>query len=118
MKPLNKFSSHRISLRSELKYKIYEYSQIVYAVSNRNYVNLHHVKGFDKVVSTLDSLESKIPSDNFLRIHRSYIINIEYLKEIYTNKEGKYIASLFYEDQEIRLPIGKNKIEKVKEFIL
>lgn len=115
--PSSNFSLHRISLRSELKYKIYEYSKIIYIVGDRNYLNLYHQKGFDKVVSTLDAIESKLPSDIFLRIHRSHIVNIAYLKEIYKNKEGKYVASLSYEDKEIILAIGKNKIDRVKNAI-
>ncbi len=50
--------------------------QILYVEAERNYCNIVTLEGRFLVVSTLKSIEKELPAASFLRIHRSFIVNI------------------------------------------
>ena len=54
-------------------------------------------------LQTMKSLEEKLPLTNFLRIHRSYIVNIEKINAIIGN-----MVEVMEKGQAKHLPIGKN----------
>lgn len=52
---------------------------ILYIEAERNYCNIVTVKAQYLVVCTLKSIEKELPESHFIRVHRSYIVNIEKL---------------------------------------
>ena len=48
---------------------------ILYIEAERNYCNIVTVNGRFLVVATLKSLEEELPGSEFLRVHRSYLVN-------------------------------------------
>jgi two-component system response regulator LytT len=62
-------------------------SDILYIESMKDYVKLF-LKGEDKpllTLSSLKSLEEKLPPEAFLRIHRSFIVGVEHIKSLTKN---------------------------------
>lgn len=59
-----------------------EPEQIRYAESMQNYVKLHFADEMVVIHQTMSSLEEMLPSHKFFRIHRSYLINIDYIDSI------------------------------------
>ncbi len=52
-------------------------SDIVYIEGKREYVSIHMINGKSHMpLISLKSLEEQLPTDKFMRIHRSYIINL------------------------------------------
>ena len=51
----------------------------------------------------MKSLESKLPSDIFMRVHRSYIVNINKIKAVVGNA-----IEITESGQAKHIPIGKN----------
>ncbi|MEL6926292.1 MAG: LytTR family DNA-binding domain-containing protein, partial [Bacteroidota bacterium] len=50
---------------------------IAYLASAGNYVRIHRTKGPDVLVSkNLKAIESILPPDMFVRIHKQYVVNI------------------------------------------
>ena len=43
---------------------------------------------------TMNNMEEKLNKDKFARIHRSYIVNIEQIKEMQSWSHGDYIVIL------------------------
>jgi two-component system, LytTR family, response regulator len=64
--------------------------------------------------TTLTHLEQRLPSNRFLRIHRSLLINIERIREIQPWFQGDWIVVLA---DGTRLQTGKSYRSKVREFI-
>ncbi len=57
---------------------------ILYIEAERNYCRIFSSDKEYLLVTTLKELDEKLPSQHFLRIHRSFIINIAHIKEIAT----------------------------------
>ena len=55
-----------------------------------NYVQVHAGRGSHLLHATMNSLESRLDPDQFLRIHRSAIVNIERIKELHPMFHGEY----------------------------
>ena len=86
------------------------YDEIVYMESVGEYVRLHLTNGTNiTTLFRLKNMESVLPDDKFMRIHRSYIINLEYISS-YTR--GKVFLS-----SEVDLPVGANYRDIFKEYV-
>lgn len=61
------------------------YSDLIYAEAMLNYVMLYTNSKKMIVYMTIKSLEEQLPSDVFIKVHKSYIVNIEKVKSIEGN---------------------------------
>ncbi|MEE9376985.1 MAG: LytTR family DNA-binding domain-containing protein [Candidatus Lokiarchaeia archaeon] len=75
------------------------YSEIILDDGKKKLHNL----SLDKII--------KILPNNFERIHRSYIVNLNFLKNINSYQGSKYEIEL---DQQIKLPMGRSFAKKIK----
>jgi DNA-binding LytR/AlgR family response regulator len=57
-------------------------SDIVYIESLDDYVKVHEVSKFTITRENISALETKLPSPDFVRIHRSFIVNTAWVKTI------------------------------------
>ena len=75
-----------IFVKSDRKLQQVEFSSIEYIESDRDYVVIHTVGG-GKVTSqmTLKSIEELLPASTFVRVHRSFIVNIDKVRLIEQN---------------------------------
>lgn len=55
---------------------------ILYIEAERNYCRIYSIEKEYLVVITLKDIEDKLPSNYFLRVHRSFIVNISHIDEI------------------------------------
>ncbi|MBU2494703.1 MAG: LytTR family DNA-binding domain-containing protein [Bacteroidetes bacterium] len=60
-------------------------SYINYIEANGDYVNISTTEKNITVYSTMKALEDKIKNNNFVRVHRSYIVNIKNITDIEDN---------------------------------
>ena len=92
-----------IFVKADKKLVKINYSDVLYIEGLKDYVI---IKLNDKRVITLQtmkSLEAKLPSNIFLRIHRSYIVNLSKIDAIMGN-----MVELKERGQVKHLPVGKN----------
>ncbi len=86
-----------------------ELQGVYYLESYGNYVKVWLADQFHLTPSTLSSFEVQLPKSTFLRIHKSYLINIFQIDYIEGNmvflKNGK------------ELPVGKNYRKKLKDIL-
>ena len=103
-------SSNFISLKdNKVIYRI-SYDDIHYIQSWGNYLKFFLLDQNIKIVrKTIKMVESELPTNQFLRIHKSYIVNIRYIKAI----EGNQIKL-----DDMKLPIGKSYQVNVKKTII
>jgi two-component system LytT family response regulator len=59
-----------------------------------NYVSLHVGNDSHLLRETMSSLEKRLPPDQFLRISRSTIVNVERIKELQPMFHGEYVVIL------------------------
>lgn len=76
-----------IIIKSEYKLIQIKIADIIYIEGLKDYVKIY-VEGTDKSIMSLLSmrtLEQKLPSSQFMRIHRSYIVNLSKIRTIERN---------------------------------
>jgi DNA-binding LytR/AlgR family response regulator len=74
-----------IFIRSSDKMIKVAIKEILYIEAERNYCKIHCKEKEILIVSTLKELDEKLPDHFFLRIHRSFIVNISHIDEIATS---------------------------------
>ena len=86
------FLNNKILLPTLGGYNIIEVSDITYCKSESNYTRFHFADGKNLVVSkTLKEFESILLENNFFRIHRSYIINLNCIAKYNKGKGGEVV---------------------------
>lgn len=65
-------------------YKI-NYSDLLYIEGQREYVTFHTAKQRITALFSLKDLDEKLPSNQFIRIHKSYIVSIKHIESIERN---------------------------------
>jgi DNA-binding LytR/AlgR family response regulator len=88
---------------------------IQYVQSEVNYCNVFRENQPPMLISkTLKEIEKLLPAQ-FVRIHKSYLINSKYLKMVNTTKK---IIRINISDDVLELPIGETYLEVVKNTLL
>jgi len=86
------FLNNKILLPAMGGYHITDVADIAYCKSESNYTNFHFLNGKNILVSkTLKEFESILLENNFFRIHRSYIINLDYIAKYNKGKGGEVV---------------------------
>lgn len=98
-----------ISVKADYKTQLVRVADIVYLESAGEYVQLH-IEGNSTITTLfrLKNMESALPQDSFLRVHRSYIVN---LKRISSYTKGR----IFLDNGEY-IPLGENYKERFFEY--
>jgi DNA-binding LytR/AlgR family response regulator len=89
-----------------------KYDDIIYIEGLKDYVILRNEKGRVITLQTMKSLEEKLPSNQFKRVHRSYIININKINSIMGN-----MIEVYEKGKDKLIPIGKNYKEELMKTI-
>jgi two-component system LytT family response regulator len=77
-----------------------------------NYVKLHTGEETHLLRDTMNSIEARLPADRFLRISRSAIVNVEYVRELQPLFHGEYAVHLH---NGVRLTLTRNHREKLRQ---
>jgi two-component system response regulator LytT len=103
-------NSEFLFLKSDYKIKRINFSDILYIEGLKDYVKVFVQNSQRPVVSltSLKLLESKLPEDRFMRIHRSFIVN---LQKIDTIERSRIIFGKVY------LPVGDQYKDKFQEYL-
>jgi DNA-binding LytR/AlgR family response regulator len=79
----NKFVlSDRIFVRHNDRIVKIIIADILYIEADRNYCRIHSKGKIFLLVATLKDVEKKLPKEYFIRVHRSYIINLSQIDEV------------------------------------
>jgi len=93
-----------IFVRSERKMVKINFDEIRYIESLSDYIKIYLADKISTTRETISNIETKLPNNNFLRIHRSYIVNLKKVVS-YTNE--------FVEIGKKAIPISRTYKENV-----
>ena len=88
------------------------YADIIYIEGLKDYVIIKLEQTRVITLQTMKSLEDKLPTSKFKRIHRSFIVNIDKIHAIIGN-----MVEVLEKGQAKHLPIGKNYRDELQELI-
>jgi two-component system LytT family response regulator len=84
----------RFAVRSGSKISFVRTSEIDWIDAADNYVRIHIAGREHLVRETLKSVESQLPPDVFVRVHRSIIINLDRIESIEPHFHGEYLVTM------------------------
>ncbi|MEQ8625007.1 MAG: response regulator [Vicingaceae bacterium] len=92
-------SKEFIYVKSNSKLVKVQNANILFVEALKDYVIIHTVNEKFTIHSTMKEIEKKLPEDMFMRIHRSFILNLKKIKSIDS-------SIVLIEDSDKKIPIG------------
>jgi two-component system LytT family response regulator len=96
------FKFGKIALPTEKGFVLEKLGNILYCEALSNYVKIHTFDGRTILVSkTLKLIEEMLPSESFFRIHKSYLVNLNYVLK-YDKSVGLFVELV----TSVKLPVS------------
>ncbi|ALL07510.1 LytR family transcriptional regulator [Pedobacter sp. PACM 27299] len=108
---LNPAQQNRVVVKKNGIIKIIAVADIHYLEADDDYVKLSTTEGVFHKNKTMSFFEQTLESSQFIRIHRSYIINLAQVTKIELKEKDSYIVLL---KSDIWLPVSKTGYIKLK----
>lgn len=106
----------RIVVKDRSKIHIITVDQIRYIESLDDYVMIYTPDGRHIKQKTMKFFETNLDPKNFIRIHRSYIVQVSNIAEIQQYEKESYIVILKDKDK-TKLKVSKTGYKKIKEVL-
>jgi two-component system, LytTR family, response regulator len=110
--PITSSQSNRIVIKLNGKIKIIPVAELNYIEASSDFVKIYTKEGMFLKSKTMNYFENCLDSTKFVRVHRSYILNIEQVTRLEQYEKDNYIAIL--KDNQ-KVPISKTGYQKLKE---
>lgn len=110
------FQLNKISAKVEDKIILFDPQEIDYIESRDGQSYLYtRGEGFPTGL-TLKELEQRLSHQGFFRCHRSYIVNLQKIREVITWTRNSYSLSLV-DKKSSEVPLSKSKLNELKELL-
>jgi two-component system, LytTR family, response regulator len=106
--------SERIVVKTAGKIKIIPIPEILFLEAADDYVKVHTKDGSYLKNKTMGFFENALPQDQFVRTHRSYILNVQEITRIDPYEKENHLAIL---RSGAKLPVSKSGYGKLKEVL-
>ena len=98
-----------IFVKSEYRILKINLQDIYYMESLRDYVAIHHADTKTMTLQSLRSFEEELPGDEFLRIHKSYLISMRHIEAVERKRvviRGQYlpVSDTYWNEFKKRMP--------------
>lgn len=84
----------RISVKTGQKLYVLMLEEIMFLQSNGDYVSIYSKENVYLKEQTMKYFEKNLPPKQFIRIHRSYIVNVDYINSIQNYKKNQFKVKL------------------------
>ncbi|WP_194777778.1 LytR/AlgR family response regulator transcription factor [Pararhodonellum marinum] len=98
-----------IFVKTDQKFEKINFSEILFVEGMENYVKIHTLKASYVTMMTLKNIEAILPTENFIRTHKSYLVAIPKINAIVGNE-------LLIENTKI--PISRQKRQEVLDRLM
>lgn len=105
-------SVNRVVVRKGNAINLIPVEQIRYVEAQDDYVMIYHSAGKALKQQTMKFYEENLPKTDFVRIHRSYIVNVVEINRIEPYGKDTHIAILHSGD---KLPVSRSGYKQLKE---
>ena len=97
-----------IFIKSSNKFFKVNFSEIVYVEGMKDYIKIHTSDYTLITHQTMNEIERTLPAKQFMRVHKSYVVAVAFIKSIYGNS---------IELEKKTIPIGINYKDAVMNFV-
>jgi two-component system LytT family response regulator len=106
--------SNRIVVKDGGKIKIIPITQVQYLEAADDYVRIHTADGKFLKKKTMGFFEASLPAEQFVRVHRSYIINTSLITRIDPYEKDSHLALL---STGAKIAVSRSGYAKLKEVL-
>lgn len=103
---------NRVVVRKGNAINLIPVDQVKYIEAQDDYVMIYHSSGKAMKQETMKFYEENLPSSDFVRIHRSYIVNVTEIKRIEPYGKDNHVAILQSGD---KIPVSRAGYKQLKE---
>ncbi|MEO9483551.1 MAG: response regulator [Ekhidna sp.] len=104
----------RVAVRTGAKIDIVSVDEIKYLEAQDDYVKLYTEKGNFLKQQTMKYYENHLPENDFLRIHRSYIVRLKEINRVELMGKDSHVVLLH---DEIQLSVSRSGYSRLKEVL-
>lgn len=109
-------AKRRMAVKCGAKYRVFDPAEVSAVIAKDHYALLL-VDGKELLADDrLETLAQRLDPARFLRIHRSAVINLDYLKELEHEGDRKYVAVLS-DPAKTRLPVSRERLDDLKKIL-
>jgi two-component system LytT family response regulator len=103
---------HRVVVKSRSRINVIPVDEIIYLEAQDDYVMIYTSQSKHLKQKTMKFFEAHLPSADFVRIHRSYIVKLSEIAQMQLYEKESYIVIL---KNGIKLPVSKTGLPKLKK---
>lgn len=103
--------SHRVVVKNGSKIKIIPVHDVFYLEAADDYVKIHTLEGYFLKNKTMNHFEQVLDKEQFVRCHRSYIVNIQQITRIDPYEKDNHVAVL---KSGAKVPVSRGGYGKLK----
>ncbi|MBI39135.1 MAG: DNA-binding response regulator [Leptospiraceae bacterium] len=106
--------SKGLFLQQKGSHQFVKFSDIIYLTANNKSTIIHTLEQDLDCNALIKDLLERLPDPQFLRIHKKYAINIDFLDRLDTQENGKFLLVLKNDDETV-LPVGSTFLRNIRE---
>ncbi|ANI90257.1 DNA-binding response regulator [Arachidicoccus ginsenosidimutans] len=103
--------AQRIVVKVNGNIKILPLPEVFYLESADDYVKIHTADKYYLKHQTMSRFEDQLPEQQFVRIHRSYLVNVQHIHKVDLYEKDQYCVVL---RNDVRLPVSRSGYAKLK----
>lgn len=103
-----------LKIQSDSAVFLLPYPDIQFISANNKSCVVHTTQKDYETPKLLKEIEEKLPTNQFIRIHKGFLVNLSYVASLRYDKGGSYTIQLKNED-ETTLPVGRSYAQSLKE---
>ena len=111
---LSPSQSQRIVVKNGSKIKIIPVHDVFYLEAADDYVKIHTSEGYFLKNKTMSHFEQSLDGEQFVRSHRSYIVNVQQITRIDPYEKDNHVAIL---RSGAKVPVSRSGYGKLKEVL-
>jgi DNA-binding LytR/AlgR family response regulator len=111
----NEGEFRKLAVRKGGRTVLLNIDDIIYVSAKNKSTYVHTYENQYLVDLTLGELEKKLSKESFVRLHRSYIINLNCIKEI-LRQDGSYVVVAADRD-ETHIPVARRQVKQFREAV-
>lgn len=105
---------HRVVVKNGSNIRIIPVQDILYIEAYDDYVKIFTKDDYHLKKKTMSHFEQVLDAKDFIRVHRSYIIQIQQITRIEPFEKGNHVALL---KNGVKIPLSRNGYSKLKEVL-
>jgi two-component system LytT family response regulator len=104
----------RLAIRSGDRTTFLAIDEVEWIEADQNYVRVHGGQATHLLHVPMNTIETSLDPERFVRIHRSYIVNLQRIKQLWTLAHGQYVLELVSGE---RLQSSRTYGEKIRTLL-